>query len=64
MIATVRVEVGEVLRVRDGATPTVDLDLQPGEDLISFDLVEHTPWESDRVTADWQWRAVIRRYKG
>lgn len=54
---------GEVARVRPGVTPVVELDLEPHQRVISFELLEAYVFSSsDRKTKDWKWVAYIESW--
>lgn len=50
---------GRIDRVRDGQTPVVDLLLQPGQYIVSFELEPVVLFHSERKTVDWTWEAII-----
>jgi hypothetical protein len=50
---------GVVDRVPRGEEPVVELKLEPGQYVVSFELRE-APWvRADRKTTDWRWTAYV-----
>lgn len=54
---------GEILRVKRGETPALELHLGPNESVVSVELeksaLSHTNAGLDRKTVDWQWTAYV-----
>lgn len=57
-------QTGRVLRVKPGVTPVVELDLEPHQRVVSFELDEIWPSAGgmDRKTTDWKWVAYIESW--
>lgn len=50
---------GAVRRVERGVEPVVEIDLEPGEYVVDFDLHEAGWVRKGRKTTDWAWSATI-----
>lgn len=50
---------GWINRVPDGQEPVVELNLEPNQEVVALDLWER-PWDGERKTRDFRYRATIR----
>jgi hypothetical protein len=59
MLTQIEKREGWVNRVRGLDPPVVELHLEPGEYIVSFELRESYLTSPERKTSDWYWTAYV-----
>lgn len=58
-LVQIAVREGEIKRVPRGSTPVIEIELEPGQQIVAFD-VDHRDYAFvERKTVDWTWTAWV-----
>lgn len=50
---------GRANRVPEGQAPTIELDLEPHQQVVQLELRELNAYDVDRKTRDWTWTVTV-----